>query len=257
MISIMVRKSTSSLVKKIAWGLLAAVFWIGVWALCALWVGKELFLPTPLAVFQSLARLVPTPSFWKTVGLSLLRVLQGYLPGALLGIAGGILTAKVKVLDVLFSPMLTVVRATPVASFIMLTLVFLGRDSVPAFIVFLMVLPIVWANVAQGVKTVDPALKEVCRVYELSFARRWKILYLPHCLPYVSAGVLTSLGLAWKAGIAAEVLCTPKSSIGKMVYDAKVYLETSDLFAWTFVVILLSLLLEKLLKYFLERRKRP
>ncbi len=243
-------------VKKIGLRLIAAAFWVAVWALLAFLVNKELFLPSPLAVVKTLVRLLPTADFWKTVGLSLFRVLMGYFPGVLCGVLGGILTAKVKVLDVLFSPMLTVVRATPVTSFIMLTLVFLGRDTVPPFIVFLMVLPIVWANVAEGIKTVDPQLKEVCRVYRLSLFRRLKILYLPHCLPYFSAGALTALGLAWKAGIAAEVLCTPKLSIGKMVYDAKVYLESAEVFAWTLVVVLLSLVLEKLLKYSLERGKR-
>ena len=236
--------------------LASACFWVGVWAVAALWVDKELFLPTPWAVAKSLGELLPTAAFWKIVGMSFVRVILGYLPGVMFGVIGGILTAKIKVLDVLFSPMLTVVRATPVTSFIMLTLVFLGRDTVPQFIVFLMVLPIVWANVAEGIKTVDPKLKEVCIVYGLSVKRRWKILYLPHCLPYFSAGALTALGFAWKAGIAAEVLCTPKNSIGKMVYDAKVYLESSQVFAWTLVVVLFSLILEKLLKYCLERGKR-
>lgn len=166
------------------------------------------------------------------------------------------MTAKIKVLDWLFSPLLTVVRATPVASFIMLTLLFLGRETVPPFIVFLMVLPIVWANVSEGLKTVDRGLKEVCDLYGLSFSRKMKILYMPHCMPYFSAGVMTSLGLAWKAGIAAEVLCTPKASIGKMVYDARVYLESAEVFAWTLVVVLLSLVLEQILKYFLKRGQK-
>ena len=68
--------------------------------------------------------------------------------------------------------------------------------------------------------------------------------------------MLTALGLDWKAGVAAEVLCTPKFSVGKEMFDAKQILETTDLFAWTMVVILLSLILEKMLKYFLERGKR-
>ncbi len=254
-ISIMETKSGVSLGKRILYGALAGLFWVGVWALCAIWVGTEFFLPTPWAVLKSLCRLVPTLSFWQTVGRSLFRVLQGYVPGVVFGIAAGVFTAKIQVLEILFSPILTVFRATPVTSFIMLALVFLGRDVTPAFIVFLMVFPIVWANVAQGVKTVDPALKEVCKVYRLSLSRRMRILYVPHSLPYFSAGALTALGLAWKAGIAAEVLCTPKVSIGKMVYDAKVYLETADLFAWTAVVILLSLFLEKLLQFLLERGK--
>lgn len=242
--------------KKILLSLASACFWVGVWAVLALIVDTELFLPTPWAVVKTLGVLLPQGEFWQTVGLSLLRIVIGYLPGVIFGTVGGILTAKVRFFDVLFSPVLTVVRATPVTSFIMLTLVFLGRDFVPSFIVFLMVLPIVWANVTEGIKTVDPTLKEVCFLYGLKGKRRLKILYLPHCLPYFSAGALTSLGLAWKAGIAAEVLCTPKLSIGKMVYDAKVYLESAEVFAWTLVVVVFSLILEKLLKYFLERGKR-
>jgi NitT/TauT family transport system permease protein len=242
--------------KKFGLVLACLAFWLAVWTACSLWVGLELFLPTPWAVLQSLWDLLPRADFWTTVGKSFLRVVQGYLPAVLLGALGGIVTAKVRVLDILFAPLLTVIRATPVSSFIMLIFMLLGRDSTPAFIVFLMVLPIVWANVAQGVKTVDPSLKEVCRLYRIPTGRRWKVLYLPHCLPYFSAGALTSLGLAWKAGIAAEVLCTPNHSIGKQVYDAKVYMETAEVFAWTLVVILLSLALEKLLKHCLERRDR-
>lgn len=252
----MVHKENRISVKRIALIFASAVFWVGVWYAVALWVGRELFLPTPWAVLKSLWRLLPSGEFWRTVGKSFLRVLQGYVPGVLFGAVGGILTARVKVLDILFSPLLSVIRATPVSSFIMLIFMLLGRDSTPAFIVFLMVLPIVWGNVAEGVKTVDPSLKEVCRVYQMPWLRRMRILDIPHCMPYFSAGALTSLGLAWKAGIAAEVLCTPKESIGKMVYDSKVYLETAELFAWTAVVILLSLVLEKLLKFFLERGKR-
>ena len=242
--------------KKIGLALLSAAFWVGVWALCAVWVGKELFLPTPLSVLRALGQIVPTADFWKTVGATLLRIVEGYLPGIVLGVLGGVATAKIKALDVLFSPLLSVIKATPVSSFIILALVFFGRNTVPALIVFLMVLPIMWANVAEGVKTVDPALREVCRVYSLPFFRRLRVLYLPHCRPYFSAGALTALGFAWKAGVAAEVLSTPKPSVGKMVYDAKIYLETPSLFAWTLVVVLLSLTLEKTLKFFLERGRK-
>ena len=229
----------------------AAVFWIGVWAAGAALAG-DFFLPSPWATVKALAGLIPTVDFWKTVGLSLLRILAGYLPGVAIGIAGGVLTAKIGFFDRLFSPVLTVVRSTPVASFIILALAFFGRNRVPSLIVFLMVLPIVWANVAQGVRTVPVDLTEVCDVYGISRKKRWRILYLPHLMPYFSAGALTSLGLGWKAGVAAEVLSTPQFSIGKQVYDAKVYMETADLFAWTAVVIALSLTLETLLKRLLK-----
>ena len=80
----------------------------------------------------------------------------------------------------------------------------------------------------------------------------WRI-YVPSILPYFMAGCTTGLGLAWKAGVAAEVLAMPRNSIGLQLYNAKVYLETSDLFAWTLVIILLSMLLEKLLVALMRR----
>lgn len=249
------KKSDSRGWKTFGYPAFSFLFWIGVWAFLAWRVGTEFFLPAPSAVVRSLWALLPTVGFWRTVGLSLLRILCGYLPGVLLGALGGILTAKLPVADALFSPALTVIRATPVASFILLVLAFFGRERVPSLIVFLMVLPIVWANTAEGVCTVDRSLAEVCRVYGMSRGRKWKILILPHVMPYFSAGALTALGLGWKAGIAAEVLSTPKWSVGKQMYDAKVYMETADLFAWTVVVILLSLALEKGLKFLLKRRK--
>jgi NitT/TauT family transport system permease protein len=51
--------------------------------------------------------------------------------------------------------------------------------------------------------------------------------------------------MAWKAGIAAEVLLQPLVSIGKMIFEAKYTLETVDLFAWTVIVVVLSVLIEK------------
>ena len=66
-------------------------------------------------------------------------------------------------------------------------------------------------------------------------------------LPYFASACRTALGLAWKAGVAAEVLCLPEAAIGTQVYQAKIYLETPDLFAWTLVVLALSFALEGLL----------
>ena len=62
------------------------------------------------------------------------------------------------------------------------------------------------------------------------------------------AGVCTAIGLAWKSGVAAEVLCLPKAAIGTQVYYSKIYLETPSLFAWTAVVIVLSMLLERIVR---------
>ena len=156
-------------------------------------------------------------------------------------------------LRTILTPAISAVKSTPVASFIILALLWLERDSLPVFITALIVIPIVWGNVSEGIGSVDGKLVEVAKVYRLSLPKRIFRLYVPSVAPYFMAACKSSLGLAWKAGIAAEILATPDHSIGKELYFSKTYLETDSLFAWTLVVIVLSLLIEKLLVFGLNR----
>lgn len=233
--------------------LLFPLLWIGVWYAVALVVGREVLVPTPARVFVRLWELMQTADFWRTVAFSILRITAGFLAGVLLGTLTGVLTAKLPVSDGLLSPLLTVIRATPVASFIILALVWMGKDAIPVFISFLMVFPIMQSHVHTGVRSVSPELLEMAHVYRVPPMRRVKALYFPAVLPNFSAGCRTCLGLAWKAGVAAEVISLPARSIGRQLYYSKLYLETVDVFAWTVTVIVLSLVIEKLLSTLLVR----
>lgn len=243
----------SSTAKKLLRYVLFPLLWIAVWEIVALCVDREVLVPTPFRVAARLWELVKTADFWQTVAFSILRITAGFLAGVLLGTLTGILTAKVPLSDGLLSPLLTVIRATPVASFIILALVWMGKDAIPVFISFLMVFPIMQSHVATGVRAVSPQLLEMAHVYRVPPLRRVRALYLPAVLPNFSAGCRTCLGLAWKAGVAAEVISLPVRSIGRQLYYSKLYLETVDVFAWTVTVIVLSLLIEKLLSALLLR----
>lgn len=224
--------------------LLIAIFWIGIWEAASLIIGKEILLPSPIRVMARLGELILLPVFHKTVSLSLFRILVGYLLGIILGILFAILTFKSKIAASLLSPVFTVIKATPVASIIILALVWIGKESVPSMTAALMVLPVIWANVIAGLRGISQDLKEVTQVYRFSIIQKIKILYIPSVFPIFTANAKTALGLAWKAGVAAEVLCTPKFSIGSEIYSSKLYLESVDLFTWTLTVIIMSLLLE-------------
>lgn len=230
--------------------------WLGVWQLAAMGVGKELLLPTPAAVGRTLAALAGTQAFWATAAASLLRVFGGFAAGCALGAALAVLTSFCTWADWIFSPAVRIVRATPVASFILLVLLWAPTGQVPAIIAALMVLPVVWANVCKGIVQTDPLLLEAARAYRFPAGRTARLVYAPSALPYFAAGCSTGMGLAWKAGVAAEVLCQPRAAIGTQVYFSKIYLETPDLFAWTAVVIVLSLLLENALGAALGRMGR-
>ena len=227
---------------------LVALFWVGVWALGAAAVGKPLLLPGPLDTLRALIRLAQGAAFWQSTGMTLLRVAAGFLSAVFLGAALGALCYAMPLAETLLSPLRGVIRATPVSSFIILVLLWIQRGRVPAFISFLMVLPIVWTGVQQGLHATDPLLLEMARAYRFSRWKKLRYLYAPSVRPYFAAACMTGLGFAWTSGIAAEVIALPALSVGKNLYDAKIYLERADLFAWTLAVILLSLGLEALLK---------
>ena len=227
--------------------LAVVLFWLLIWQLAAALAGQELLLPSPLRVARELIRLAGGAEFWLTVAQSIRRVLTGIVSAVLLGILLALLTHKSAVLRALLSPVMTLVKSTPVASFIILALVWLGRDVVPPVIAALMVLPVVWANVSQGLDGIDPQLLELAQVCRLPRGRVFRRITLPSVLPHLRAALCSALGLGWKAGVAAEILTVPARSIGKRIYEAKIYLETTELFAWTAAVVLLSLIIEGLL----------
>ena len=237
----------SAALRKTLRTLAVVLFWLLAWQLAAALAGQELLLPSPLRVARELIRLAGGAEFWLTVAQSIRRVLTGIASAVLLGILLALLTHKSAVLRALLSPVMTLVKSTPVASFIILALVWLGRDVVPPVIAALMVLPVVWANVSQGLDGIDPQLLELAQVCRLPRGRVFRRITLPSVLPHLRAALCSALGLGWKAGVAAEILTVPARSIGKRIYEAKIYLETTELFAWTAAVVLLSLAIEGLL----------
>ena len=225
----------------------AALFWLLLWALAASGIGQSLLLPGPGPVIRTLIELAGKGSFWQAVAASVLRTFEALAWGVFLGAILAVCTAAVPLLHALLRPALLVVRAMPVASFIILALVWLRGDRVPVLAGAIMVLPIVWGNVSQGIEGVNPGLIEMTRMYDFSRWRRTTRLYMPSVLPTFLAACETSMGLCWKATIAAEVLGLPRRAIGSQLHNAKIYLESEALFAWTLTVILLSLTLERVL----------
>lgn len=240
-------------IKKAAYAALALVFWMALWQIAAMYIGKEVILPTPLRVGERFLALAQTAPFWRATALSLLRITGGYALGVAAGVLLGAAMYFAKPIRILFSPFLTVVKTTPVASFILIAYFIITDTAIPVFITFLMVLPMMAASVFTSLCGTDPALLEMTRVYRFSFGKTLRTLYLPTVLPHFVGQALTALGMGWKAGIAAEVLCTPRDSIGKYLYDAKVHIETVDTFAYTLLVVLISLVLEKVLSTLANR----
>ena len=182
---------------------MAVFFWITIWQFASMYLGQEILLASPVSVVRKLFELSFTGNFWQSVGFSFVRIVTGFLLAVFLGIFLAILAYWSKTVEILIAPVIAVVKSTPVASFIILCLIWIPSRNLSVFISFLMVLP-----------------------YFLSACR-------------------LSLGMCWKAGVAAEVIGVPSGSIGEKLYNAKIYLNTPDLFAWTIVIIVISFVFEK------------
>lgn len=220
-------------------------------------INSELIIPSPVETLEKIVELISNGGFLKICIGSVIRIFFGAILGVILGTLLAVLGRVIPVFSYITFPVMTVIKATPVASFIVLLLILIGKNSVPSITSALISVPILWANVSQGIDGIDKSLTEVCKVYEIPYLKRLKVLWIPSVLPNFISGIKSCIGLSWKAGIAAEVLCTPNDSIGLKIHETRVYLETSELFAWTLVVIILSLIFEKLALFiFSERRKK-
>ncbi|HHZ13189.1 MAG TPA: ABC transporter permease [Clostridiales bacterium] len=241
------RPSTIPNNKKIARPLII-LFWLGVWGGVSLLINREIYLPSPIRTLRAFIELSTTAEFWSSIAMTFIRVAIGFLVSCLAGVILGILCGLNRFLYDAFNPLAITIKSTPVMSVIIIALIWFQSGQVPIFVCFLMCFPVIWTNVVQGVKQVDKRLLQMAKVYKVD---RWHILkgiYIPSLTPYLMAGIITSLGFGWKVTVAAEVLSSPKYSIGGHLYNAKVYLESPELFAWTSVVIVLSFAFEYLFK---------
>ena len=238
---------------RIARPLLVILFWAGVWQVATAIVHQDILLVSPGAVLVRLAELVATAGFWGTVWYSFARIVAGFLLAALVGVLAAALAASTRAVDALLTPLVTAMRSTPVVSFIILVLMWANAGQLAFVISFLMVVPIFYTNVLEGIRRRDHSLLEVAAVFRVPLLRRLPAIDVPAVLPYFIAACRIGVGFAWKSGIAAEVIGLPQGSIGERLYQAKIFLSTADLFAWTVVIVVVSFAFERLVVALLER----
>lgn len=244
---------TSTMVNKIFKKAAILFLWIAVWQFFSLIIAHELLIPSPLNTLRALIKISAEKEFYIAVLSSILRIICGFVLGVTIGFLCGIISVKSKFFKEITTPVLQLIKAVPVASFIILAFFWFQSTYLPIFIVFLMVLPIVWSSVATALENIDEKYIEMGQVFRLSKIKIFYKIKLPIIFPAFLSSSLTALGFAWKSGIAAEVISKPLNSLGGMLEQSKTHLEIAEVFALSIVVALLSLLLEILLKNIFRR----
>ena len=226
--------------------LLAVIFALCLWQLAAMTIDSKILLVSPVEVAVRLTTIWQTEGFWTSIWFSFYHIAGGFFLALFLGIVLAALAGRFRWIETLLWPFLVTIKTVPVASFVVICLIWLSAEKLSVFISFLIVLPVVYGNVLEGIKSEDKLMLEVGTVFRMPLLRRLLYIHLPQLKPFIMSACATALGMAWKAGVAAEIIGTPDGSIGKQLFYSKIYLDTDDLLCWTVIIVIVSVLFEKL-----------
>ncbi|BFL40042.1 ABC transporter permease subunit [Agathobaculum sp. NSJ-28] len=232
-----------------------ALFWLAVWQAAAVLLPKLLF-AGPVPTVRSLLSLLRNSEFWFSIAHSLGKIASGFLLAFSTGCLLAIACRRMPVLRMLLGPLIQVMKSLPVACFIVVALIWVRSEWISVLTAFFVVFPAVYINLGEGLQQTDQGMLEMAQLFHLTPAKRLRAVWLPACLPYLLSACRVSVGMALKAGVAGEIIGLPRWSIGEQLYLSKLYLNTADLFAWSLVIILLSLALERLLVFALATVQR-
>lgn len=239
--------------KKVGAALLALTFW----EIAALLIHQRILLVTPVAVAKRLCTIWQVEGIARAIWFSFYHIAGGFLLGLILGCLLAYLAAKHPVVETLLWPWMATIKSVPVASFVVICLIWLSARNLSVFISFLIVIPIIYQNVLEGLRAENREMQEVATVFHLPLRKRFRYIELPKLRPFLLSACRVTTGMAWKAGIAAEIIGVPNGSIGKMLYTAKIYLDTDDLLAWTVIIVVISVVAEKVFLAGLSRVLKP
>jgi NitT/TauT family transport system permease protein len=227
-------------------------FWLIVWQIMSVAIAQEILLVSPVCVIAKIFQLIQTISFWKAIFFSFSKIFIGFILAIFVGVLLAVFSYKHFIFKELIYPIIIAIKSAPVASFIILALIWIHSKDLSLFIAFLMALPIVYTNIYTGIITTNKKLLEMCMVFNVKPIKKIAYIYIPNITPYFISACSLAIGLSWKAGIAAEIIGLPKGSIGENLYTAKIFLETDTLFAWTVIIIIISMLFEKTMLHFIK-----
>lgn len=225
---------------------LAVIFALLVWQTAAVAVDQSILLVSPIDVALRLTTIWQVEGFASSIWFSFYHIAGGFLLALVSGILLVALSGRFRWVETALWPFMITVKTVPVASFVVICLIWLSAQNLSVFISFLIVLPVVYGNVLQGIKSEDGKMLEVAEVFRMPVLRRILYIHMPQLKPFILSACATALGMSWKAGIAAEIIGTPDGSIGKQLYYAKIYLDTDDLLCWTVIIVIVSVAFEKL-----------
>lgn len=226
--------------------------WLIIWEILSRAVDNSILLVGPVQVLANLTEKWQSADFWMSILMSFEKIGFGFLAGAIFGIILAVLSYKIALAEEILRFPVAFFKAAPVASFVVLFLIWYGSRFLAASICICVVFPQFYVSVLQGLRGTDKKLLEMAEVFKIHSIDKYHYIYRPGLVPYIKGAIKISTGMAWKSGVAAEVIGVPEYSIGERLYMSKVHLDTTGVLAWTLTIIVISMVTEKLLLWLYE-----
>ncbi|MDD5973745.1 MAG: ABC transporter permease subunit [Spirochaetales bacterium] len=231
---------------------LCVIFYLLIWQIISMWIGEEILLVSPVKVLIRLSQLILEKEFWKNITFTCLRILSGFFIALAFACILSVLSHNFNSFRIMMKPLVSAIKATPVASIVIVVLIWVSSKNLSIVISFMMAFPILYSSLLSGFDNVDNTLIEMANVFSFTFLKKFKYIYLPSVINSFITSLTTAIGLAWKSGVAAEVIGLPDGSLGERLYEAKTFLMSADIFAITLTVIVVSILIEKAITLFVK-----
>lgn len=232
--------------RKTLYTFISIIIWLALWQIISAIISSPVFLPSPLQTVNALFSLLKTSAYYKSLSYSLLNISIGFFTGLFAGVVLAVAASVNTFLQSVIDVPVKIIRSIPVASFIILALLWVDSAHISTFIAAITIMPVIYTNTFSGIAHTDKQMKEMAEVFHFSPFKKCVYIYMPYAAPHFLSGVKLSCGFAWKSGIAAEIIGLVRHSIGNNIYKSKIYLETDNLFAWTISLIVLSIIFEKI-----------
>ena len=232
---------------------LIVLIWLVIWQVLALAVNNSILLSGPAETVKALIGLGSEPSFYISVGITVGKVMSGFITGLILGSGLAVLSYRISIIKEFLSPFVSVIKSIPVVSFIIIALIWAGSSNVTIIVSAVISFPIFYKNLLEGLAVTDPKMLELAKVYQMKTGKKIRYIYLPSLSSHIKSAVSLAIGMAFRGGITAEVVGQPLRSVGNGLYRAKINLATSEMLAWTLTAVLAAFIIERLISFIVKK----
>lgn len=237
----------SELPRKISWGALAVVALIALWAVTAALMNQPLLYPGPWATLLGLGQQLVTADYWAAIGISVGRIILGFVIGSMLGIIVGILVGSSRLVRTALEPYIHFFRSIIAIAWIAPAAIWFGVGSPSViFLVIYATMFMVVVNTVQGMSEVEQQRLRMARALGASKFRTVISISIPSSVPHILSGMRVGMSNAFGTAIGAEML-VGIVGIGYTVYEARFLYQGAVMFGSIAVIGILGFVLNYVL----------